>query len=138
MKRALSGSDIYRYAKRLKLRNFRGVYMLDTLPKGGPWKNELSVVNLQRSSGKGTHWVAFAKHSNLVHYFDSFGNLPPPPELIMYWKIRGRRMRVQYNYKRKQPFNSVHCGSLCLRFLVSQNRNVNKRKRVVSAQRTHR
>jgi hypothetical protein len=138
MKRALSGDDIYRYAKRLKLNHFRGVYMLDTLPKGGPWKNEQSVVNLQRSSGKGSHWVAFAKHSESVYYFDSFGNLPPPPELIMYWKMSGRRVRVQYNYKRKQPFNSVQCGALCLRFLVTQNKNDNKRKQIISAQRIHR
>lgn len=63
------------------IKNFRGVYMRNNLPKK-PWKNETAVINLDEESGPGTHWVAYSKKNNIVFYFDSFGNLRPPNEII--------------------------------------------------------
>lgn len=112
-KRELSGGNIYHFAKLLKIPNFRGVFMLNGLPKGGALRNERAVVNLDRT-GNGTHWVAFCKKGGLVIYFDSFGNLRPPSELIVYWSAD----TIFYNYKRVQSFRSAQCGGLCLRFLT--------------------
>lgn len=87
--------------------------MSDTLPLH-PRKNESAIVNLDSNKGSGTHWVCYKKIGNSVRYYDSFGNLKPSLELIKYF---GPNTVIRYNYKRKQPFNSVTCGHLCLEFL---------------------
>lgn len=97
----------------MKIPHFRGVFMRNTLPKSGPHKNECAIVNLDRVEGRGTHWVAYKKISNLVWYFDSFGNLKPPIELIKYL----HNCKIHYNNDQQQTYNTTNCGALCLRFL---------------------
>lgn len=87
--------------------------MKDSLPKK-PLLNESAIVNLDNSIGEGTHWVCYKKIGNNVYYFDSFGNLRPPSELIRYF---GSNINLNYNYERQQQFDTVICGHLCLRFL---------------------
>jgi hypothetical protein len=89
--------------------------MKDALPSK-PHVNEMAIVNLDNSFGRGTHWVCYKKQGSIVKYFDSFGNLPPPVELHRYF---GRGVRILYNYPRFQKTNSVICGHLCLLFLQS-------------------
>ena len=48
-------------AKRLKIQNFRRVFLLDTLPEK-PNKKECGIVNFDKSGGPGTHWVAWYKN----------------------------------------------------------------------------
>ena len=86
--------------------------MRDTLPTK-PWDSESAIVNLNKMSQRGSHWVAYKKRSNLVHYFDSFGNLSPPKELQEY--LQG--CTIRFNNDQYQNFGSVNCGHLCLRFL---------------------
>lgn len=115
--RPLSGDDLYTYAKLLSIPYFRGVYMRDALPKPPPWKNECAIVNLDNAVGPGSHWVSYRKRGNKVQYFDSFGNLRPPVELVQYF---GPNVSdIQYNYMTKQPADTVICGHLCLDFLTS-------------------
>jgi len=87
--------------------------MKDSLPKISR-KNECAVINLDTSKGRGTHWVAYKKHNNIVEYFDSFGNLKPPKELIEYFKS----CTIMYNRDIYQKFNTYNCGHLCLQFLL--------------------
>lgn len=89
--------------------------MRDTLPKR-PRQNEAVIVNLDSNSGSGTHWVCFMKRGNTVFYFDSFGNLRPPVEITRYL---GVTVDIKYNYDRRQSFDSVICGHLCLEFLAN-------------------
>ena len=58
--------------------------MKNKLPIQGPHETESAIVNLDNSNGPGTHWVAYGKTKRNVVYFDSFGDLPPPIELIHY------------------------------------------------------
>lgn len=95
--------------------------MRDTLPKT-PLKNESAIVNLDSQIGSGTHWVAYTKRHKNVWYFDSFGNLPPPKELVNYF---GHNINIKYNYKRFQKLNSYNCGHLCLKFLIYTQNNQN-------------
>lgn len=92
--------------------------MRDTLPIT-VHKNECGVMNLDNVHGPGTHWVCYRKCDNIVYYYDSFGNLPPPPELILYFNSVGSNVTVRYNYERQQTFDTVICGHLCLRFLCT-------------------
>ena len=92
--------------------------MRDTLPWRGPKCYECAIVNLDSSKGLGTHWVAYKKVNSQVIYYDSFGNLSPPIELLEYLR-RGSKAatNIYYTYDRQQKFGTVWCGHLCLKFL---------------------
>lgn len=91
---------------------FRGIYMRDGLPSK-VLTNERAIVNLDSSSGKGTHWVCYSKKGNVVDYFDSFG-VQPPTELINYF---GKKAKIFYNSEQVQKVNQIICGHLCLEWL---------------------
>lgn len=88
--------------------------MRDSLPKGKAWKKECMVINHDSIKNHGTHWTCFVKDDENVFYFDSFGKLPPPLELVQYL---GSECHIFYNYKQYQQFNTIICGHLCLHFL---------------------
>lgn len=112
-KRPLTNIDLIKYAKIFKIPYFRGVYMRNSLPISGPKSKETGIINLDDKMGRGTHWVAYRKINEDVTYFDSFGNLKPPKEVIEYLGIND----IKYNYKKYQKFNTHTCGHLCLKFL---------------------
>ena len=94
--------------------------MRDALPTR-PRRHESAVINLDDSSGLGTHYVAYVKRGRKVWYFDSYGNLAPPIELAQYL---GSSASVVYNQTREQNFNTRNCGRLCLKFICNmQTRN---------------
>lgn len=85
--------------------------MRDQLPKH-PFEQECGILNLDSSKNQGSHWVAYAKFKNYIEYFDSYGNLKPPQELIKYV---GKN--IKYNYDNIQKTHPYNCGHLCLKFL---------------------
>lgn len=89
--------------------------MLDRLPSH-PRERETAIVNLDSSSGSGTHWVCFHKNGVLVEYFDSYGNMNTAKQLTCY--LAGNY--VSYNTSSYQSVhsNSEICGHLCLAFLL--------------------
>lgn len=93
--------------------------MRDTLPSK-PRKIECAILNLDSSDNPGTHWVAYVKYNSNSEYFDSFGNLKPPLELIKYLKDTS----LKYNYIQHQTFGTTNCGHLCLRFLKDFWKNI--------------
>lgn len=113
--RALSNLDLEKFVKLLKIPHFRGVFMRDTLPKK-PRKIECWILNHDSAQSTGTHWTALAKINDMAWYFDSFGNLRPPLEVMIYL---GARVKLVLNYKKYQNFDSVKCGHLCLKFLFN-------------------
>lgn len=92
--------------------------MRDQLPSKSK-RNECGIINLDKNTGPGTHWVAYTKFGKNVIYFDSFGNLKPPLEFIKYM---GNRNKILYNHEKYQTFNSVNCGHLCLEFLLNKQK----------------
>ena len=90
--------------------------MRNDLPKSGPHNKESAIINLDDKESAGTHWVCYKKLNNLVYYFDSFGDLKPPLELVKYF---GSGSIIKYNYERYQDFDTFECGHLCLRFLYN-------------------
>lgn len=89
--------------------------MRDTLP-AVVRQRECGILNLDASKNSGTHWVAYKKINNDAEYFDSFGNLKPPKELVRYF---GKAVRIFYNNDQYQNYNQVNCGHLCLQFLCN-------------------
>ena len=109
----LSNFDLADAAQKLKL-NVRGVYLLDTMPDK-PNNKECGIVNLDKSGGPGTHWVAWYKNGGNKIYFDSYG-VQPPKEVIEYL---GKG--INYNTDQIQPRGEVFCGHLCLYVLKELN-----------------
>ena len=103
----LSNIELLEAARKLNIPNFRVVSLRDTLPKK-PKKKECGILNLDDTSGLGTHWVAWYKNGTEKNYFDSYG-LQPPNELIDYL-----HSPILYNTERVQPYDQVFCGHLCL------------------------
>lgn len=117
--RPLNELDIHYHVNRLKIKHFRGIYMRDSLPRK-PHRNECGIVNLDLESGPGTHWIAYCKRGNTVYYFDSFGDLQPPEELLNYF---GSRCKIYFNYFNYQNYGTITCGHLCIKFLHHFNKH---------------
>ncbi|CAB0034481.1 unnamed protein product, partial [Trichogramma brassicae] len=100
--RALTNYDLVKYAKLLKIPHFRGVFMRDELPSSGARYRESAIVNLDDSIVPGPHWVAYRKCGKSAIYFDSFGDLQPPRDLMNYLKVP----EVLYNHERYQKFDT--------------------------------
>lgn len=81
-------------------------------------KYECGVINLDGEEGPGTHWVSYNKIDDECYYFDSFGDLQPFEE---FKKYVGENCKIYYNYKQQQTYNTVICGHLCLKFLLSMS-----------------
>ena len=103
----LNNFELKDAVKKLKIPYFRGVFLLDTLPKK-PNKKECGIVNFDKSGGPGTHWVAWYKNGKTKIYFDSYG-VQPPNDIIQYV-----RKSIRYNTDQVQPVGEVFCGHLCL------------------------
>lgn len=86
--------------------------MKDRLPRI-PNRIECGIVNLDSSDGEGTHWVAYVKYYDYCEYYNSYGDLKPPLEIVRYFK----NLDIFYNYTSYQKFNTVNCGHLCLSYL---------------------
>ena len=98
----LNNFELEDAVKKLKIPCFRGVFLLDTLPKKLS-KKECGIVNFDKSGGPGTHWVAWYKNGKNKIYFDGYG-VQPPIEVINYLG----------NTDQVQPVGQVFCGHLCL------------------------
>ena len=77
---------------------FRGVFLLDTLPKK-PNKTECGIVNFNKSDCPSMHWVTWYKNGKTKIYFDSYG-VQPPIEVVKYLGSL-----ICYNTDQLQPAN---------------------------------
>lgn len=61
---------------------------------------------------------AYTKKRKNILYFDSFGNLQPPQELVKYFGGGS----IKYNHNRLQKWDTYNCGHLCLQFLAREHK----------------
>ena len=112
----MSNFDLIDAAKSLSLKNFRGVFMRDQLPKT-PNDVETGIINLDNSTGSGTHWVAYAIDPRGIVYFDSYG-LAPPKEFMRYIS-KLKKIPVFYSTLPTQQLNDPPiCGREVLNVLA--------------------
>ena len=62
----LSNFDIEKMCKKLKIKNFKGVFMRDEL-KGKMSGNESLILNIDHSNNSGTHWVCLFNKSKFCY-----------------------------------------------------------------------
>ena len=89
---------------------FNGVYSRDNLPK---IKGRIFVINLDKYSNIGTHWVALYVRNNDIAYFDSFGVEHIPEET----KAFIGNKNIQKKIFRIQTYDSIMCGYFCIGFI---------------------
>ena len=109
----LSNLDIERLVKDLKIKYFRGVFMKDELPKKVK-ETECGIINLENSYQEGSHWTAYHKNKNKKYYFVSYGDAPPPKELVRYL---GSRNLIYNNWGFQNYDDPPIWGHLCLKVL---------------------
>ncbi len=123
---SLTNFDIYDIVEELKIHNFRGVYMRDTLQKR-PKATECGIMNFNTSDQSGSHWVCWFKDGCSRIYFDSFGCITPD-ELQKYLKTKteyeNNILCIQRNTDQVQQPNTQICGQLCL-YVLKQLSNGN-------------
>ena len=74
-----------------------------------------AVLNLDKASQRGSHWVAmYAPNSDLVYYFDSYGDAPT--QLLE--KYLKQYKRIIHNKRGYQALTSDVCGHYCITFIV--------------------
>jgi len=61
--RPLTNVELIDSAKKLRIPRFRGIFVRDALPQK-PNKDECGILNLDDSSGNGTHWVLWHRKNN--------------------------------------------------------------------------
>ena len=120
--RGLTNIDLYRYAHELKIDNFRGVFMRNTLPRV-PYQIECGIVNFNTTQQPGSHWVCYFKDGmNERIYFDSFGQVTLN-EVQKYLKTKKEyksgKAVIERNTDIVQRVNTHVCGHLCLFVLTS-------------------
>ena len=71
----LTNLEILDAVRTLKIPRFRGVFVRDNLPVE-PKRMEFGVLNLDDTSGNGTHCVAWYADNGKNYYFDSYGIQP--------------------------------------------------------------
>ena len=125
-RKGLTNIELEKYASELKIPHFRGVYMKDTLPTRPPQKTECGIVNMNKMSQAGSHWVCYAKFPHSVSiYFDSFGQ-NVLEEVKRYLKtereFKNNSPVIARNTDVVQRINTHVCGHLCLFVLTSMMR----------------
>lgn len=86
---------------------WNGTLMRDEIVTPGNY-----IINLDSSTGPGTHWVALATMDDRMFYFDSFG-LPPPDEVM----VVARGYRLFFSPAQIQKWDSTACGYYCVMML---------------------
>lgn len=94
------------------IKGFKGCLPKD-LFKGKIKKLESAVVNMDDSTGPGTHFVAYYNNpkSEYVNYFDSYA-VQPPEQIKRYLLTSGKK--IAWNTSQYQPIGSVLCGYYCI------------------------
>lgn len=101
---------------------FKGTFPKDQF-KGKIKPHEYGVINLDDSTGSGTHFTAYANipNSQFVYYFDSYG-VVPSTNIEKYLKSSGKI--IAYSNAQIQDIGSVICGYYCILFIMSMAKGI--------------
>lgn len=101
---------------------FKGTFAKDQF-KGKIKELEFGVINIDDSTGPGSHFTAYANIPNHEHvyYYDSYGVIPPK-NIERYLKTSGKT--IAYNNSQHQLIGSVICGWYCISFIMNMQHGI--------------
>lgn len=111
----LSNIEIDKVLKKKNIK-YNGIFMRDELTKQQFINNGFYIINLDKSSGEGTHWTLIYKSNNKSYYYDSYG-FPAPEEIEDIIKP------YIYNVNQIQGLESTSCGYFIIGFILYFNNN---------------
>jgi len=97
-------------------------------------KNSFLILNLDKPTSQGTHWVLASSLSNKLIYANSFG-LAPDPEIIKIMRGNKATQVIQYSTEDEQPISSSECGEWCIaqaNLLLQQKTERRKKDKMTS------
>ena len=100
-----------------KLKKYRGCIFRENVNK--KLLNGYYVVNMDDSSGSGTHWTGLVLQTNKAIYFDPFG-IHPPDEIAT---LKRRNRKVYYNSDQLQHKTADTCGLWCVAYIRYMDKN---------------
>lgn len=134
--RGLSEVQINKVMNKYKNKPYLGVISADEiktriLPKVRPNKSLAFIMNTDKRSGKGIHWVAVnvSVKDASVEYYNSFGTAPTPTTMKGLKQIVDKlKLPVLYKFKvnrvQHQNNNSSNCGYFAMEFLLKRFRGI--------------
>lgn len=116
----LSNGEIDVILKNVK--GFKGTLAKDQF-KGKIKPLECGVINMDDSTGPGTHYIAYynSPESEFVYYYDSYA-VYPPKNIEKYLLTSGKT--IAYNNSQHQDIGSVICGYYCIMFIICLSKRV--------------
>ena len=119
-----SSIDIENYLK--DQRGFLGCFACNDLPPF-PKKFPVSmIINTQRKSQPGEHWLALVLTKSKCLYFDSFGVGITEETIVSY--LQQKYEKVTVNNECIQHFTSASCGLFCIAFVKNVNNKISFEK----------
>jgi len=121
----MNSDEIDRFLRR-RLRDFDGVFSIDTLPENP----RLLVCNTDPRDAPGRHWIAiYVDEDGCGEFFDSFGRRPN----VDFERYMNRHcVSWNFNDKQLQSIVSKFCGHYCIYFCIRRSRGMDMRKIVRS------
>lgn len=109
----LSNIDLVYLSRRLGIR-LNEVVFKDGIDSANGLRDGAYIINLDATESEGTHWVCFYKKSNIIIYFDSFGeNCFEELKLI----AENYKYKIIESMYQLQNLKDDSCGWYCLAFL---------------------
>ena len=95
--------------------NFLGCFAYDELPPFPKEFPKTMIINTDKKSGRGIHWLGLVLTKKRSYYFDSFG-LPVLNRTILKY-LRNYYKQVTYSDMCIQHILSKKCGEFCIAFV---------------------
>lgn len=103
-----------------------GIFSADKIPKNVVSFPSGLIINSDKSSGPGKHWLAmYLKSEFEIEFFDSYGYpisyyFKQIPDIIK-WSYSSK---IRHNVKRLQSYDTNVCGHYCIYYLMYRCRGV--------------
>lgn len=109
------GIQLQKYGRKIFGLKFHGVYMSDQIPRNLSRHRPYAIVNLDKSTGPGSHWIAVAyRGAKKLWVYDSFGDLNKPPPQIKRLYPRS----VLTDPDAEQSILETNCGARAMAWLM--------------------
>ena len=111
--------ELDKVAKRRIGRQFIGVYPADETPDLSKYDIAYAIVNTDKATDAGTHWLALIRINNTTYLYDSYGR--PKGSLSPYFKNKNWKM-TNPNKEQLKTLSSNICGQICIAYILTVKR----------------